>query len=173
MGSRPRSAAEAAAFLGSAESAPATSSYWSSMRAAMRCTAPIKAPCPPPTMPSLMRPVDFSVRPETILILLRDVSDSPSSALRAPSPVRGREKAKRLAFSRALCGRRWPTGRMREKVTCSPNIRRALPVSVEPAAKSSKAFAVVLMMWLSMKGAPSMAPCVGILQAAFPFQHGP
>src|SRR3954466_12577750 len=29
----------------------------------MRCTAPMNAPCPPPTMPSRMRPVKRSLRP--------------------------------------------------------------------------------------------------------------
>jgi hypothetical protein len=38
------------------DSVPATSSYWSSMREAMRWTAPMKAPSPPPTMPSLILP---------------------------------------------------------------------------------------------------------------------
>jgi len=51
----PNSFAEALARAGSEESAPATSSNWSSMRAAMRWTAPMNAPCPPPTMPSRMR----------------------------------------------------------------------------------------------------------------------
>ena len=112
-GARPSSAPEAFAFFASAESAPATNSYWSSMRAARRCTAPMKAPCPPPTMPSLMRPVFASLRPETMAL---------------------------------------PPYLM-------PRMRLIFALSAEPATKSSKLFSVVLMMWLAMKGAPSMAPC--------------
>ena len=52
---RPRAAPEACAFSGVEDSAPATSSYSSSSRAAMRWTAPMKASLPPPTMPSRMR----------------------------------------------------------------------------------------------------------------------
>src|SRR6516225_7075713 len=48
----PASAALAFARPASDDSAPATSSYRSSRRAAIRCTAPMNAPCPPPTMPN-------------------------------------------------------------------------------------------------------------------------
>src|SRR6478752_7873731 len=37
------------------DSAPQTREYASSSRAAMRCTAPMKAPSPPPTMPRRTR----------------------------------------------------------------------------------------------------------------------
>ena len=46
-----QSAPDARERAGSAENAPATSSAWPSMTAAMRCTAPMKAPRPPPIMP--------------------------------------------------------------------------------------------------------------------------
>src|SRR5216117_1366779 len=51
-GARPSSAADSLARCGSDESAPATSSYCPSMRAHSRCTPPMNAPRPPPTMPS-------------------------------------------------------------------------------------------------------------------------
>src|SRR6266581_1430084 len=51
-GARPRSAPDSLARWGSDESAPATSSYCPSMRAHSRCTPPMNAPRPPPTMPS-------------------------------------------------------------------------------------------------------------------------
>src|SRR5881398_2538876 len=51
-GARPRSAPESRARCASDDRAPATSSYCPSMRAHRRCTAPMKAPRPPPTMPS-------------------------------------------------------------------------------------------------------------------------
>src|SRR5213083_2833213 len=51
-GARPRSAPESLARWASDERAPATSSNCPSMRAHRRCTAPMKAPRPPPTMPS-------------------------------------------------------------------------------------------------------------------------
>src|SRR5271157_2115202 len=61
---RPSASPERRAFSGVDESAPATSSYWSSMREAMRWTAPMNAPSPPPTMPSLiLLPVLASLRP--------------------------------------------------------------------------------------------------------------
>src|SRR5271166_4471836 len=60
----PRASPERRALSGVDDSAPATSSYWSSMREAMRWTAPMKAPSPPPTMPSLIfPPVLASLRP--------------------------------------------------------------------------------------------------------------
>src|SRR5271165_6665506 len=63
-GARPSCSPERRALSGVDERAPATSSYWSSMRDAMRWTAPMKAPSPPPTMPSRMRPPAFaSLRP--------------------------------------------------------------------------------------------------------------
>jgi hypothetical protein len=49
------SAAEAAALSGSDDSAPATNAIWSSSRIASRCTAPMKALRPPPTIPTLSR----------------------------------------------------------------------------------------------------------------------
>src|SRR5437016_290856 len=52
-GARPRSAPDSLARCGSDERAPATSSYCPSRRAHSRCTPPINAPRPPPTMPSL------------------------------------------------------------------------------------------------------------------------
>src|SRR5436309_9987497 len=51
-GARPRSAPESLARCASDERAPATSSNCPSMRAHKRCTAPMNAPRPPPTMPS-------------------------------------------------------------------------------------------------------------------------
>src|SRR5438876_11781187 len=51
-GARPRSAPESRARCASDDRAPATSSNCPSMRAHRRCTAPMKAPRPPPTMPS-------------------------------------------------------------------------------------------------------------------------
>ena len=48
---RKKSAPEALDFSGSEENAPQTSSIWPSILAAMRWTAPMKAPRPPPTMP--------------------------------------------------------------------------------------------------------------------------
>src|SRR5437867_901236 len=51
-GARPRSAPESLARWASDDRAPATSSNCPSMRAHRRCTAPMKAPRPPPTMPS-------------------------------------------------------------------------------------------------------------------------
>src|SRR6059036_2505415 len=51
-GARPSSAADSLARCGSDESAPATRSYCPSMRAHSRCTPPMNAPRPPPTMPS-------------------------------------------------------------------------------------------------------------------------
>src|SRR6266571_578627 len=51
-GARPRSAPDSLARWGSDESAPATRSYCPSMRAQSRCTPPMNAPRPPPTMPS-------------------------------------------------------------------------------------------------------------------------
>ena len=46
-----------------------------------------------------------------------------------------------------------------------PRIRSDLaPCRPTPATKSSKDFSVTLMMWLSMKGAPSMAPCTESLR---------
>src|SRR6266545_4128150 len=51
-GARPSSAPDSLARCGSDESAPATSSYCPSMRAQSRCTPPMNAPRPPPTMPS-------------------------------------------------------------------------------------------------------------------------
>src|SRR5213593_3617871 len=49
---RPRSAPDSLARWGSDDRAPATSSYCPSMRAHSRCTPPMNAPRPPPTMPS-------------------------------------------------------------------------------------------------------------------------
>src|SRR5438552_16987057 len=67
----PISTAEAIAFCGVDERAPATNSYWSSMREAMRWTAPMKAPSPPPTMPSLILPPFLaSLRPSMAMALL-------------------------------------------------------------------------------------------------------
>src|SRR5438552_9034028 len=51
-GARPRSAPESRARCASDDRAPATSSNCPSMRAHGRCTAPMDAPRPPPTMPS-------------------------------------------------------------------------------------------------------------------------
>src|SRR5437899_11599951 len=51
-GARPRSAPDSLARWGPDGSAPATSSYCPSMRAHSRCTPPMNAPRPPPTMPS-------------------------------------------------------------------------------------------------------------------------
>src|SRR5438093_7331219 len=51
-GARPRSAPESLARWASDDRAPATSSNCPSMRAHSRCTAPMNAPRPPPTMPS-------------------------------------------------------------------------------------------------------------------------
>ena len=51
----PNSAADADAVLGLEESAPATSWYLSSIREAIRCTEPINAPWPPPTIPNFKR----------------------------------------------------------------------------------------------------------------------
>src|SRR5271157_4268106 len=60
----PSASPERRALSGVDDSAPATNSYWSSMREAMRWTAPMKAPSPPPTMPSLIfPPVLASLRP--------------------------------------------------------------------------------------------------------------
>src|SRR5947208_9148207 len=50
-GARPRSAPESLARWASDDRAPATSSNCPSMRAHSRCTAPMNAPRPPPTMP--------------------------------------------------------------------------------------------------------------------------
>src|SRR5208337_2497268 len=67
----PRASPERRALSGVDDSAPATNSYWSSMREAMRWTAPIKAPSPPPTMPSLIfAPVRASLRPSMVMALL-------------------------------------------------------------------------------------------------------
>src|SRR6266481_1040272 len=49
------SSAAALLFAGSDDNAPATSSNRSSIRAAIRCTAPINAPGPPPTIPKRSR----------------------------------------------------------------------------------------------------------------------
>ena len=57
----PSSAAEALARSGSEDSAPATSCQRSSMRLAMRWTAPMKAPWPPPTIPSFNRVIGPSI----------------------------------------------------------------------------------------------------------------
>src|SRR6266480_5256505 len=51
-GARPRSPPESRARWASDDRAPATSSNCPSMRAHSRCTAPMNAPRPPPTMPS-------------------------------------------------------------------------------------------------------------------------
>src|SRR6185437_1693356 len=51
-GARPRSAPDRRAFSASADRAPAFRSMRSSRRMAMRCTAPMKALRPPPTMPT-------------------------------------------------------------------------------------------------------------------------
>src|SRR6266571_9193897 len=51
-GARPRSAPDSLARWASDDRAPATSSNCPSIRAHKRCTAPMKAPRPPPTMPS-------------------------------------------------------------------------------------------------------------------------
>ncbi len=48
-----------AARAGSEDNAAATNSNLSSSRAAMRCTAPMKPPGPPPTMPSRSRRFNF------------------------------------------------------------------------------------------------------------------
>src|SRR5271166_3685940 len=70
-GASPSASPERRAFSGVEDRAPATSSYWSSMREAMRCTAPMKAPSPPPTMPSLiLAPVRASLRPSMAMALL-------------------------------------------------------------------------------------------------------
>src|SRR5208337_449101 len=50
---RPSASPERRALSGVDDSAPATSSYWSSMREAMRCTAPMNAPSPPPAPAAL------------------------------------------------------------------------------------------------------------------------
>ena len=55
----------------------------------------------------------------------------------------------------------------------SPSMRRVFLRSVAPPAKSSKAFSVTRMMWLSMKGGALARAVLGMLQAAFPFEHGP
>src|SRR4051812_12599393 len=67
-----RSAALARARSGSLDSAPATSSHRSSRRAAMRWTAPMKAPRPPPTMPrrNLRRRVPLGELPLIIMAFL-------------------------------------------------------------------------------------------------------
>src|SRR5467141_3574221 len=51
-GARPRSRPESLARWASDDRAPATSSNCPSIRAHRRCTAPMNAPRPPPTMPS-------------------------------------------------------------------------------------------------------------------------
>src|ERR1044072_8858935 len=51
------------------------------MREARRCTAPMNAPCPPPTMPRRMRPMNLSLRPVTILL-------SPRNFARSADPMR-------------------------------------------------------------------------------------
>src|SRR5690349_9937516 len=53
--SRNQSAALSRARCASEDSAPATTRAWPSSSAAMRCTAPMKAPRPPPTMPARRR----------------------------------------------------------------------------------------------------------------------
>src|SRR5208337_2380589 len=64
----PSASPERRALSGVDDRAPATSSYWSSMREAMRWTAPMKAPSPPPTMPSLILvPVRASLRPSMVM----------------------------------------------------------------------------------------------------------
>src|SRR5271165_250047 len=67
---RPSVSPERRALSGVDESAPATSSYWSSMREAMRWTAPMNAPSPPPTMPSLILPPFLaSLRPSMAILV--------------------------------------------------------------------------------------------------------
>src|SRR5208283_2404501 len=67
----PRASPERRALSGVDDSAPATSSYWSSRREAMRWTAPMKAPSPPPTIPSLILPPFLaSLRPSMAMDLL-------------------------------------------------------------------------------------------------------
>ncbi len=91
--------ARGAGALGVGRSAPATSSYWSSIRAARRCTAPMKAPCPPPTMPNLMRPPAPapSARPSIVTTHLR------ARASVAPSPRPSRRRRSR----RTPCSVTW------------------------------------------------------------------
>src|SRR5271166_4000514 len=70
-GARSSAAPDRRAFSGVEARAPATSSYWSSMREAMRWTAPMKAPSPPPTIPSLILPPFLaSLRPSMAMDLL-------------------------------------------------------------------------------------------------------
>ena len=52
-------------------------------------------------------------------------------------------------------------------------MRRLAASSVPPAAKSSKAFSVTRMMWLLDESAPFASAVLRMLQAAFPFEHGP
>src|SRR3954466_8162977 len=65
----PSALAERRDFSGEEESAPATSSEWSSMRAARRWTAPMKAPSPPPTMPYLILPSALSLLPVIAIVV--------------------------------------------------------------------------------------------------------
>src|SRR5208282_3388930 len=66
----PRASPDRRALSGVDDSAPATSSYWSSMREAMRWTAPMNAPSPPPTMPSLILPPFLaSLRPSMAILV--------------------------------------------------------------------------------------------------------
>jgi hypothetical protein len=54
-----------------------------------------------------------------------------------------------------------------------PIIFRSIAGSLVPPAKSSNAFSVTRMMWLSMNGAPFGSPVFRMLEAAFPFEHRP
>ena len=78
---RPSASPERRALSGVDDSAPATSSYWSSMREAMRWTAPMKAPSPPPTMPSLILPPVLGVAASLDGHVLSSPHFSPSARL--------------------------------------------------------------------------------------------
>ena len=105
-GASPSARPEACAFSGVEESAPATSSYSSSIRAAMRWTAPMKASLPPPTMPSRMR-AGFSSLISFLPVLVAasaGAQPSPSSLRFAASSVPPAAKSsKACSVTRMMC----------------------------------------------------------------------
>src|SRR5271165_4218071 len=97
---RPSCSPDRRALSGVDERAPATSSYWSSRREAMRWTAPMKAPSPPPTMPSLiLPPLLASLRPSMAMGLLSPCAALAESAVHRAS---GRTPVYRPAMDRVF-----------------------------------------------------------------------